>query len=83
VAKRRTGTPGQKARPPKAIAAALANRIKALRKERGVSQYDLADSSGIHRTFIAGIEVGARNPSLASLAKLADALKVPIKGLFE
>jgi len=52
-----------------------------LRKERGWSQDELAHQSGIHRTFIAGVEVGDRNPSLATLARLAEALEVTIPEL--
>jgi transcriptional regulator with XRE-family HTH domain len=70
-------------RPPRKIAAALASKLKSLREERGWSQYRLAEESGIHRTFIAGVEVGNRNPSLATLARLAQALEVPIRALFD
>jgi transcriptional regulator with XRE-family HTH domain len=77
------GKKGPRPRPPKLIAAALARRIKELRAERNLSQDKLAEESGIHRTFIAGLEVGTRNPSLATLARLARALGVPIRELFE
>ena len=75
VAKRRP-------RPPKPIAQALANRLKELRAHYKWSQEQLAEESGLHRTFIAGLEVGLRNPSLASLARIAHALKVSLAELF-
>ena len=83
MAKKRQGTKATRPRPPKAVLAVLAARIKELRGEKGWSQDTLAFESGIHRTFIAGLEVGRRNPSLATLARLADALNVPVKALFE
>lgn len=70
-------------RPPRKVVRALALRLKQLREERGWSQEKLSEESEIHRTFIAGVEVGKRNPSLATLARLADALGVEIKDLFE
>ena len=75
--------PTTRPRPPKKVARALAIRIKELRDKKGWSQERLAEESEIHRTFIAGIEVGGRNPSLATLARLADALGVKVKDLFE
>lgn len=56
--------------------------MRELRARHKWSQEDLAEESGLHRTFIAGVEVGARNPSLASLARIANALRVPIRELF-
>lgn len=41
---------------------------------RGWSQEELAFQSGLHRTFISGIERGARNPTVTVLKELADAL---------
>ena len=55
--------------------------LKRIRKERGWSQEELAFESGLHRTYISGIERGARNPTLVILARLAETLKVPIEQL--
>lgn len=54
----------------------FAANIKRLRKERGMSQEDLAFESGLHRTYISGIERGIRNVSLDNIGVLARALKV-------
>ncbi len=69
-------------RPPQHLAKALGKRIRDLRGQYDWSQERLAEESGLHRTFIAGIEVGLRNPSLASLARIAKALRVEISDLF-
>ena len=51
-------------------------KIKKRRKELDLTQEELAKISGLHRTYIAGIEAGKRNISLKNLEKLATALKV-------
>ena len=61
----------------------FAIRVRELRTTRGVSQEKLAEQAGIHRTYLGGIELGLRNPSLRNIARIARALDVPIKQLFE
>lgn len=58
------------------IRARLAKNLVRLRGEKGWSQEDLADESGLHRTYVSGIERRVRNPTLLILEKLAKALKV-------
>ena len=58
------------------------NRIRELRRGQGVSQERLAELAGLDRTYVGGIERGERNPSLKNIAKIAAALRVPIKVLF-
>jgi len=60
----------------------LATRIKALRAARHWSQEMLAERAHLHRTYIAGIEAGTRNPSLRSLIKIANAFRVTVPELF-
>ena len=55
--------------------------LKRIRKERGWSQEEFAFESGLHRTYISGIERGARNPTIVILARLAETLHVAVEQL--
>lgn len=58
-------------------------RIRELRRKQGWSQEELAARSGLHHTYIGGIERGERNPSLRNIVRLAKALDVLPKELFD
>ena len=51
--------------------------VRQFREQSDLSQEDLADLAGIHRTYIGGIERGERNPTLQTIHKLAAALDIP------
>jgi two-component system, response regulator len=58
---------------------------KAVRQRRltlGVTQEELAWRAGLHRTYLAGIEAGSRNPSLQSIVRLAQAMEISLAALF-
>ena len=50
----------------------LGLRIKDLREERGLSQYACAPLLGVSRTYLADVECGRRNVSLATLDRGLD-----------
>jgi transcriptional regulator with XRE-family HTH domain len=56
--------------------------IRQLRKERNLSQEDLADRAELHRTYIGMIERAEKNITLINIEKLAKALDVEISELF-
>jgi transcriptional regulator with XRE-family HTH domain len=55
--------------------------IKDLRKNKGLSQEELAHKAGFHRTYIGMIERAERNITLANIEKLANALEISISEL--
>ena len=57
-------------------------RVRELRLAKGLSQEELAFRSGVHRTYLGGIERGKRNPSLKNVAAVAKALGVTLSQLF-
>ena len=59
----------------------VARNMKRLRNEKDWSQEELAERSGLHRTYISGVERGVRNPTLTVLEKIATALKVTLAEL--
>ena len=59
----------------------LGRAVRKLREERGWSQEEFADRAGIHRTYVSGVENGARNPTITVVARLAKALSVPASAL--
>lgn len=61
---------------------ASANLVAARRKA-GLTQEELADRCGLHRTEISLLERGGREPRLGTLVKLAEALGVPPERLCE
>src|SRR5687767_8794358 len=52
--------------------------VKLRREELDLTQDDLADRAGIHRTYLSDIERGTRNVSLVNIERLAAALEVSI-----
>ena len=61
----------------------LGAAIKTKRSALGISQEELADRAGLHRTYISDVERGARNLSLESIEKLARALELSVSVLFD
>ena len=62
-----------------AEAAGLA--VRRVRLQHGSSQAELAWQADLDRTYISGVERGVRNPSLASLVRIAEALDIRLSRL--
>lgn len=52
--------------------------VRRYRKMKGLSQEELADLAGLHRTYVGATERGQRNISLNNMARIADSLEVPL-----
>ncbi|NDL01610.1 helix-turn-helix domain-containing protein [Photorhabdus bodei] len=59
----------------------IANRLIALRKQKGLSQQALADAIGIHVTQVKRYEGGISLPSLEAIKKIAQTLRVTTDSL--
>jgi transcriptional regulator with XRE-family HTH domain len=66
-----------------AIKARFGESVRSLRTKRGLSQEELAEIAGLHRNYIGGVERGERNVGLENIVKLAAALSVKTKDLFD
>lgn len=60
----------------------VGNKIKILRKARKMTQEELGNLSNLDRTYITSVERGKRNISIVNLDRIASALGVEVKDLF-
>jgi transcriptional regulator with XRE-family HTH domain len=63
------------------VLAALAKRIKQLRKKKAFSQEAFADHAGLHRVAVGWIEQGKRVPSLKTLVKISQGFGISLSEL--
>jgi transcriptional regulator with XRE-family HTH domain len=61
---------------PKSLNQTFGLNVRRHRLLLGASQDEFADKCGLHRTYIGAIERGERNITLATLERVAKALKV-------
>ena len=59
----------------------FAQRLRLRRLDRGLSQEELADQAGLHRTYIGSVERAERNISIDSMERLAQALGLDVSDL--
>ena len=57
-------------------------RVKDLRKKKGLTQEQLAEKAKIDHSYLNAIEAGKKNPSLKRIAKLARVLEVSLPEFF-
>jgi transcriptional regulator with XRE-family HTH domain len=59
----------------------FAQKLRQIRQIRGLSQEELADMAGLHRTYVGSVERSERNVSIDNMERLAKALEVDITEL--
>ena len=57
--------------------------VRFRREHLSLTQEDLAEKAGIHRTYLSDIERGTRNPSLVNIDRLATSLDLSLPELFK
>ena len=60
----------------------VGTRIRGFRKEKRLSQEELAEKCSLHPTYIGQLERGEKNPTIESVMKIANGLEIPIDQLF-
>ena len=65
------------------VKAAFGRRVRGLRKREGLSQEQLALKCGLDRTYVGGVERGERNISIVNIDKIARAIGLPLRDLFD
>lgn len=64
------------------ILVSFGRKVQMRRKELKLSQEQLAEEAGLHRTYIGMIERAEKNVTLVNIEKIAKALKISIPELF-
>lgn len=67
----------------KTLSAKVGRRIAEIRQQKQVTQEKLALEAGLNRAYVGHIERGERNPSIETIAKIANALKVELHEVFK
>ena len=57
--------------------------VRKVRLEQGMSQEELADRCGLHRTYISDVELGKRNLSFENIERIAVSLNKSISDFFK
>ena len=65
----------------KKILIAFGDKVRELRKEKGLSQEELSFKADLHRTYIGMIERAEKNITLTNIEKIANALDIKVKDL--
>lgn len=57
--------------------------IKKYRKEKGYTQFQMAEKIGVSEFYISALETGSRKPGRETLIKLSNEMNMPIESLLE
>lgn len=65
------------------ILSRFGQKVRQKRLSLGISQEELAERAGVHRTYVGMIERGEKNITLRNIVKFAKALELPIQDLMK
>lgn len=58
------------------LVSVFANNVRRIRLELGLSQEELAERAGVHRTYVGMLERGEKNVTIYNIERIAQALIV-------
>ena len=61
----------------------VSRNIQRIRREKDLSQEEVAHRASIHQTYLSGVEKGKRNPSILVVERIANALGVDVSEIFK
>lgn len=67
----------------KEILIRFGSKVRRERAKLGISQEELAERAGVHRTYIGMIERGEKNVTLENIAKICKGLGISIRDFFD
>jgi transcriptional regulator with XRE-family HTH domain len=56
----------------------VGENVRRYRREKGLSQAEMANRMGVDRAYISGLELGQRNPTVVTLWHAAQALGIEV-----
>ncbi len=69
--------------PRMSVKARVSRNIQRIRREKDLSQEEVAHRALIHQTYLSGVETGKRNPSILVVERIANALGVDVSEIFK
>jgi len=69
--------------PRMSIKSRVSRNIQRIRREKDLSQEEVAHRADIHQTYLSGVETGKRNPSILVVERIAKALGVDVSEIFK
>lgn len=69
--------------PRMSIQSRVSRNIQRIRRQKDLSQEEVAHRADIHQTYLSGVETGKRNPSILVVERIAKALGVDVSEIFK
>lgn len=69
--------------PRMSVQSRVSGNIQRIRREKDLSQEEVAHRADIHQTYLSGVDTGKRNPSILVVERIAKALGVDVSEIFK